>query len=184
MHFALRRLAHVAAELPRNDLLERLFVKNFALPVLFFVVLYVVLILPQGRKRRQAAALQRAVEPGSRVLLTSGLYAIVVEIEEDTIILEAAVGVHLRYAKAAVLRVVPHLDETDEDYDDEIDEDDDAAGHDDAAEHADDDHEHGDHDHEHGDHDHEHGDDHDHNDEHSDGQSQGNDAGSGPVSQA
>jgi len=108
-------------------------VKNLALPVLFFVVVYVVLILPQGRKRRQAAALQRAVEPGSRVLLTSGLYGIVVEIETDTIIIEAAEGVHLRFAKAAVLRVVPHLDDADE-YEDEDDEDDghtqDGDGHD------------------------------------------------------
>jgi len=148
-------------------------VKNFALPVLFFVVVYVVLILPQGRKRRQAAALQRAVEPGSRVLLTSGLYGIVVEIETDTIIIEAAEGVHLRFAKAAVLRVVPHLDEDDE-HEDEDDEDDghtqDGDGHD--------------------------GDSHDGHDEDgrdaappgevarpSNREDQGNDAGSGPVPQ-
>ena len=147
--------------------------KNLALPVLFFVVVYVVLILPQGRKRRQAAALQRAVEPGSRVLLTSGLYGIVVEIETDTIIIEAAEGVHLRFAKAAVLRVVPHLDDADE-YEDEDDEDDghtqDGDGHD--------------------------GDSHDGHDEDgrdaappgevarpSNREDQGNDAGSGPVAQ-
>ena len=104
--------------------------KNLALPVLFFVVVYVVLILPQGRKRRQAAALARAVEPGSRVLLTSGLYGIVVEIESDTIIIEASEGVHLRFAKAAVLRVVPDLvDPDDAGYDDDY-EDEDAADHD------------------------------------------------------
>jgi preprotein translocase subunit YajC len=102
-----------------------LLVKNFALPVLIFVVFYVLIILPQGRKRRQAAALQRAVEPGSRVLLTSGLYGIVVEIEPDTIIIEAAEGVHLRFAKAAVLRVVPDLVDPDDVDDDEYDDDDD-----------------------------------------------------------
>jgi preprotein translocase subunit YajC len=109
---------------------ERLLVKNFALPVLIFVVFYVLIILPQGRKRRQAAALQRAVEPGSRVLLTSGLYGIVVEIEADTIIIEAAEGVHLRFAKAAVLRVVPDLVDPDDVDDDEYDDDDDHDGHD------------------------------------------------------
>jgi preprotein translocase subunit YajC len=166
------------------------------LPVLIFVVFYVFIILPQGRKRRQAATLQKAVEPGSRVLLTSGLYAIVVEIETDTIILEAAEGVHLRYAKAAVLRVVPHLDELD---DDEYD-DDDHDGHD----HDDDDPDGHDHDHDGHDHDgHDHdGHDHDGHD-HGDGDihdaappadevarpsnredHQGNDTGSGPVSQA
>jgi preprotein translocase subunit YajC len=117
------------------------------LPVLIFVVFYVLIILPQGRKRRQAAALQRAVEPGSRVLLTSGLYAIVVEIETDTIILEAAEGVHLRYAKAAVLRVVPDLvdpDDLDDEYED--DEDDGHEGHDDHNGHDHDGHDHEDHD--------------------------------------
>jgi preprotein translocase subunit YajC len=145
--------------------------------VLFFVVVYVVLILPQGRKRRQAAALARAVEPGSRVLLHSGLYGIVVEIEDDTIILEAAEGVHLRFAKAAVLRVVPHLVDPDDLDDDEYEDDEDAADHDhDAA----------DHDHEAADHDH------DASDvkpvdevaRPSNREDQGNDAGSGPVPQA
>ena len=154
---------------------ERLLVKNFALPVLIFVVFYVLIILPQGRKRRQAAALQRAVEPGSRVLLTSGLYGIVVEIEADTIIIEAAEGVHLRFAKAAVLRVVPDLVDADDVDDDEYDDDDDHDGHD---------HDHDGHDH----------------DDHDDGHDaapvddvarpsnredhQGNDTGSGPVPQA
>jgi preprotein translocase subunit YajC len=157
------------------------------LPVLIFVVFYVLIILPQGRKRRQAAALQKAVEPGSRVLLTSGLYAIVVEIETDTIILEAAEGVHLRYAKAAVLRVVPDLvdpDDLDDEYED--DEDDDHEGHDDH-----DGHDHGDH----ADHDHE---DHDGHDQEGHDAAppdevarpsnredhQGNDTGTGPVPQA
>jgi preprotein translocase YajC subunit len=157
-----------------------LLVKNFALPVLFFVVAYVVLVLPQGRRRRQAATLARAMEPGRRVLLHSGLYGIVVEIEADTIILEAAEGVHLRFAKAAVLRVVPDLVDADDVDDDEYDDDEDAADHDhDAANH-------------------------DHDSEHEDGQHdahadvepaddvarpsnredhQGNDAGSGPVPQ-
>lgn len=155
---------------------ERLLVKNFALPVLIFVVFYVLIILPQGRKRRQAAALRRAVEPGSRVLLTSGLYGIVVEIEADTIIIEAAEGVHLRFAKAAVLRVVPDLVDADDVDDDEYDDDDD---------------DHDGHDHDHDGHDH---------DDHDDGHDaapvddvarpsnredhQGNDTGSGPVPQA
>lgn len=158
------------------------------LPVLIFVVFYVLVILPQGRKRRQAAALQRAVEPGSRVLLTSGLYAIVVEIEADTIILEAAEGVHLRYAKAAVLRVVPHLDELDDDQY----EDDEEDGHDDHDGHDHDDHDHDDHD----GHDHEELENHDGHDSHDAAppdevarpsnreDHQGNDTGSGPVPQA
>jgi preprotein translocase subunit YajC len=89
-------------------------VGNFALPLLLFAALYVFFIVPQGRRRKQALALQRAVEPGSRVILTSGLYGTVVEIDDDAVVIEAAEGVQLRYAKAAVLRVIPDVDESDD----------------------------------------------------------------------
>jgi preprotein translocase subunit YajC len=100
-------------------------VGNFALPLLLFAALYVFFIVPQGRRRKQALALQRAVEPGSRVILTSGLYGTVVEIDDDAVVIEAAEGVQLRYAKAAVLRVVPDVDDSDdadEVHDSELDE--------------------------------------------------------------
>jgi preprotein translocase subunit YajC len=113
---------------------------SLLLPLLLFGVVYFVLILPQSRRRKQAAALQRAVEPGSRVLLTSGLYGTVVEVEDDALIIEAAEGVELRYAKAAVLRVLPDAvddDEYDEDDSDEDDsEDSDEVGDDVAADHS------------------------------------------------
>jgi preprotein translocase subunit YajC len=92
---------------------------SLLLPLLLFGVVYFVLILPQSRRRKQAASLQRAVEPGSRVLLTSGLYGTVVEVEDDALIIEAAEGIELRYAKAAVLRVLP--DEVDSDEDEDAD---------------------------------------------------------------
>jgi preprotein translocase subunit YajC len=105
---------------------------NLAIPLLLFVVVYMLVILPQSRRRKQAAALQRGVEPGSKVVLTSGLYATVVEIDDDAIIVEPAEGVHLRYAKAAVLRVIPDPVDTDYDADDADDADDDE---DDAHDH-------------------------------------------------
>ncbi|HEY8729141.1 MAG TPA: preprotein translocase subunit YajC [Acidothermaceae bacterium] len=87
---------------------------SFVIPLLLFGFLYVAVILPQSRRRKQAAALQRAVEPGSQVMLTSGLFATVVEIDDDTVIVQAAPGVELRYAKAAVLRVLPDPTEIDQ----------------------------------------------------------------------
>ena len=87
---------------------------SFLIPLLLFGFLYVAIILPQSRRRKQAAALQRAVEPGSQVMLTSGLYATVVEIDDDTVTVQAAPGVELRYAKAAVLRVLPDPTEIEE----------------------------------------------------------------------
>jgi preprotein translocase subunit YajC len=99
-------------------------VKNFALPLLLFGLLYVFFILPQSRRRKQALALQRAVEPGSRVMLTSGLFCTVVDIDDEAVVVEAAEGIRLRYAKAAVLRVIPDdVDDVDEADDDAADDD-------------------------------------------------------------
>jgi preprotein translocase subunit YajC len=112
----------VAADLPPavSVLWKGLFV-SLLLPLLLFGVVYFVLILPQSRRRKQAASLQRAVEPGSRVLLTSGLYGTVVEVEDDALIIEAAEGIELRYAKAAVLRVLPDEVDSNEDESDDAD---------------------------------------------------------------
>jgi preprotein translocase subunit YajC len=111
---------------------------SLLLPLLLFGVVYFVLILPQSRRRKQAAALQRGVEPGSRVLLTSGLYGTVVEVEDDALIIEAAEGVELRYAKAAVLRVLPDaVDDEYDEYDENDSDEDDSEDSDEVGDHVD-----------------------------------------------
>jgi preprotein translocase subunit YajC len=64
-----------------------------------------------SRRRKQTQALQQSMEPGVRVMTTSGIYGIVTEVETDTIVLEISAGVEVRFAKAAVLRVVPEFSE-------------------------------------------------------------------------
>ena len=117
--------AQVAADLPPAVPLhpEGKHVKNFALPLLI-VVVYMLFIVPQARRRKQAATLRREVEPGAEVMLTSGLYGTVVELDGDTVVIEVAEGVRLRYARGAVARVLPEaMDELDEaDEADEADE--------------------------------------------------------------
>jgi preprotein translocase subunit YajC len=96
-------------------------VKNLAFPLLLFILVYVIVIVPQGRRRKQAAALRREVEVGAHVMLTSGLYGTVIEIDDDAVVIEAAEGIHLRYAKAAVLRVISDAIDDETDADDDAD---------------------------------------------------------------
>ena len=80
--------------------------------LLVFIVVLLVFSMWQSRKRRaQAQALHQAIEPGVRVMTTSGIYGIVTEVESDTMVIEISEGVDVRFAKQAVMRVVPHLDE-------------------------------------------------------------------------
>jgi preprotein translocase subunit YajC len=65
------------------------------------------------------------VEPGARVRTTAGMYATVVDVDGDDVILEVAPGVEVRYMKRAIMEVVSPgepVDETEADSD-EVDED-------------------------------------------------------------
>jgi preprotein translocase subunit YajC len=72
-----------------------------------FGLLYFVMIRPQRNRQRQAAQTQSEVMPGTRVRTTAGMYATVVSVEGDDVVLEVAPGVNVRYMRRAIAGVVP-----------------------------------------------------------------------------
>jgi len=80
--------------------------------VVLFGLLYFVMIRPQRRRQQQAQQTQRNIEPGSRVRTTSGMYATVVAVEDQDVILEVAPGVEARFMRRAIMDVVPDGTET------------------------------------------------------------------------
>nr|WP_275405984.1 MULTISPECIES: preprotein translocase subunit YajC [unclassified Streptomyces] len=99
-------------------------------------------------KQRQAATMRNQMEPGSGVRTIGGMYAVVKEVNEDTVLLELADGVHAHFAKNSIGAVldqseydrIVHGIEPDELEDGSEDTDEDAATDEDAvtAEAADD----------------------------------------------
>jgi preprotein translocase subunit YajC len=97
--------------------------------VVLFGVLYFVTIRPQRNRQRAAQQTQRTVEPGARVRTTAGMYATVVSVDDQDVVLEVAPGVEVRFLRRAILDVVPdpmdipdtgpehgeHLDEAEDD---------------------------------------------------------------------
>ena len=75
--------------------------------VVLFGLLYFVTIRPQRNRQRAAAQTQRTVEPGARVRTTAGMYATVVEVDDQDVVLEVAPGVEVRFLRRAILDVVP-----------------------------------------------------------------------------
>jgi preprotein translocase subunit YajC len=75
--------------------------------LLIALAAYVLVVRPLRRVRAQRAEVVGHLAPGSRVLLTSGLLARVVAVEDDEIVLDAGEGVMLRYVAAAVRAVLP-----------------------------------------------------------------------------
>jgi preprotein translocase subunit YajC len=78
------------------------------------VAFYLLMIRPQQRRKQQAAQKQNTVQPGSRVRTTAGMYATVVEVDGDDLILEVAPGVEVRYMRRAVMDVVSEPETVDE----------------------------------------------------------------------
>jgi preprotein translocase subunit YajC len=68
---------------------------------------YFMLVLPQRRKARQQQALTASLKPGAEVMTTAGLFATVHDLTDDEVYLEVAPGVVQRYAKGAIMRVIP-----------------------------------------------------------------------------
>ena len=75
---------------------------------------YLLMIRPQQRRRQQAAQKQDSVLPGARVRTTAGMYATVVDVDGDDVVLEVAPGVEVRYMKRAIMDVVSPGEEPDE----------------------------------------------------------------------
>jgi len=106
--------------------------------VLVFVGFYFLMIRPQRRRQQQAQQQQKTVEPGARVRTTAGMYATVVEVDGDDVVLEVAPGVDVRYLRRAVMEVVaPAEADANETFGDEpggfAEDDDETAGTHDAA---------------------------------------------------
>ncbi|HMD92225.1 MAG TPA: preprotein translocase subunit YajC [Trebonia sp.] len=92
---------------------------------------YLLMIRPQQRRKQQAQQKQNTVQPGARVRTTAGMYATVVDVDGDDVVLEVAPGVEVRYMRRAIMDVVDPAEEPEdtvtdsaEDSDEEPDDDD------------------------------------------------------------
>ncbi|MFE9254893.1 preprotein translocase subunit YajC [Streptomyces sp. NPDC006879] len=72
------------------------------LPIIVLVGAMFLLTRSAKKKQQQAAQMRDQVQPGTGIRTIGGMYAIVKEVHEDTVLLEVADGVHAVYAKNAV----------------------------------------------------------------------------------
>ncbi len=79
------------------------------LPLLLLVLAFVVLVVLPMRSRSRAVqktrAMQSALTPGVEVMTTSGLFGRIVALGDETVDLEVAPGVVVRWAKAAIAEI-------------------------------------------------------------------------------
>ncbi len=69
-----------------------------------FVIFYLFLIRPQQKKIRSQMEMVEKLRVGDEVVTSAGIYGIVTELEDDTLLIEVSEGVEIRIAKNAVVR--------------------------------------------------------------------------------
>src|SRR6201984_199201 len=78
---------------------------SLILILVVIVGVYMLMIRPQRRRQQQAQQSQNKLLPGARVRTTAGMYATVVDVDGDDVVLEVAPGVEGRYMKRSVMEV-------------------------------------------------------------------------------
>jgi preprotein translocase subunit YajC len=92
--------------------------------IALLVAAFYFLILRPQRKRQQAMQqTMKAISPGNRVMLASGLFGTVVSVGPKQVVLEISPGAELTVLKQAISRIATAEDEDNLDEEDEFDED-------------------------------------------------------------
>ena len=96
--------------------------------IALLVAAFYFLILRPQRKRQQAMQqTMRAISPGNRVMLASGLFGTVVSVGERQVVLEISPGAELTVLKQAITKIVTDDDEDSLEEQDELEEEEAAA---------------------------------------------------------
>jgi preprotein translocase subunit YajC len=77
--------------------------------ILIFVVMIGAMILmtrSARNKQRQASEMRNQMEPGTGIRTIGGMYAVVKEVNDDTVLLELTDGVHAHFAKNSIAAVL------------------------------------------------------------------------------
>src|SRR3712207_4938336 len=84
---------------------------------------YFLILRPQKKRQQAIANTLNSLEPGSRVLLGSGLFGTIISIGDRQAVLEISPGVELTVLKQAIVRTVTEADEDSVTDEDELDDD-------------------------------------------------------------
>lgn len=75
------------------------------------VAFYFLMIRPQKKRQQEQARMMGALEPGARVLTSTGIFATIVEMGDRQVVLETSPGSRLTVVRQALAKVVTAEDE-------------------------------------------------------------------------
>ncbi len=83
--------------------------------VVLFVLFWLLLVRPQRRRTQEQTALIDSLEEGDEIVSAGGFYAVIKEIEGETLHVEIADGLVVRMARNAVVGIVEQDEEPPDD---------------------------------------------------------------------
>ncbi len=83
--------------------------------VAMVAVFYFLLIRPQQRRQRQQRALIESVEVNDEVMTIGGIFGTVREIDDESVTVEVAPNVEIRFVKSAISRKLVYDDDEEDD---------------------------------------------------------------------
>ena len=72
--------------------------------ILIIVVFYFFMIRPQMKKQKEVAAFRNSLAKGDKVVTTGGIYGKILELKDNTVLLQVDDNVKLRVDKAAIVK--------------------------------------------------------------------------------
>ena len=74
--------------------------------ILLFVIFYFMLIRPQQQQQKKRKEMLSSLQKGDRVVSIGGIFGMIKELTEDTVILRIADNVNIKMARAGIDRVM------------------------------------------------------------------------------
>jgi preprotein translocase subunit YajC len=74
--------------------------------ILLFVIFYFLLIRPQQKQQKTRQEMLKNLKKGDRVITIGGIHGVIKEIDETVISLRVADNLNLKFARAAIDKVV------------------------------------------------------------------------------
>lgn len=77
---------------------------SFLLPIGVVVIMYFFMIRPQQRKAAEAKKFRESIVKGSTVVTIGGLHGKVVDLSDETVVVEVDRGTRLKFDRSAIAR--------------------------------------------------------------------------------
>jgi preprotein translocase subunit YajC len=79
--------------------------------ILIFVIFYFLLIRPQQKRAKEQKAMLDSLKKGDKIITTGGIYGIIEEVKQNTIVVKVAENVRVKFGRAYIAAIRQSEDE-------------------------------------------------------------------------